>query len=721
MPTTASARISAWLINWRWPLLAVGIVIAAIAFQPSRQLGFDRSIENMFAADDPLLAPYERLKRIFGGTEVALIVYDDEKLNTADGAERLNRVADAAREVDGVLSVVTRADLTDDLVGAALNTDQVLSAFEGYTHGADGRTVAVVCLLQPEKDTDTPRRETIVRLREIANEQPDGVLAGEPVMVVDGFDYLEADGRLLGTVCTGLLMATIVLCFRSLRWVLIPLAVVHWTLLATKATLVTAGFRLSMVSSMLTAIVTVVCVATVIHVMVRLRFARDQKLSPRDALAAAMTMLVVPVAWTCATDAVGFSSLLVAKLGPVRDFGVMMAVGSLLAMVGLALLLPGLALLGRYDLDPKRVWGDERLGAALARVSQSIEKRPKALGMSIFIVCGLLSAGAARLEVETDFTKNFRANSPIVTSYEMVEQRLGGAGVWDVMLPAPAQLTNDYLDRVAKLQADLRESAPGLTKVLSLQDVASAKKPLLPLSTIFFGMKATMPDLYATMHAEDPARPGQYFYRVMLRSHERQSSAAKQQLIEQVNKISRRHFPDAEVTGFFVLLTNLIDSTIRDQWVAFGVATAGIGVMMLIAFRSLPLAIAALTPNVLPIFVVTGLMGWLGLRINMGAAMIAAVSMGLSVDSSIHYLTQYRRQRRAGRSVHQAIADTHQDIGRAMFFSTLALICGFLALCLSEFVPTIYFGALVSLTMLGGLLGNLLVLPLLLSWFAGED
>jgi len=101
-------------------------------------------------------------------------------------------------------------------------------------------------------------------------------------------------------------------------------------------------------------------------------------------------------------------------------------------------------------------------------------------------------------------------------------------------------------------------------------------------------------------------------------------------------------------------------------------------------------------------------------KINMGAAMIAAVSMGLSIDSSIHYLAAYRRARRSGSSVSSALHDVHQSVGRAMILSTLALIIGFTALCTSQFIPTVYFGALVSLAMLGGLFGNLIVLPLLL-------
>jgi len=127
------------------------------------------------------------------------------------------------------------------------------------------------------------------------------------------------------------------------------------------------------------------------------------------------------------------------------------------------------------------------------------------------------------------------------------------------------------------------------------------------------------------------------------------------------------------------------------------------------------MASIALVPNVMPILIVTGLLGWLGLKVNMGAAMIAAVSMGLSIDSSIHYITSFRRARAGGLAVGDALAVVNRSVGRAMIFSILALVVGFTTLATSEFVPTIYFGTLVSLTMLGGLAGNLVVLPLLLA------
>ncbi|MGH7193924.1 MAG: MMPL family transporter, partial [Candidatus Saccharimonadales bacterium] len=284
------------------------------------------------------------------------------------------------------------------------------------------------------------------------------------------------------------------------------------------------------------------------------------------------------------------------------------------------------------------------------------------------------------------------------------------------------------LDRIARLEERLRtevmiETAegdlqPGLTKVLSPVDALD----LVPLGRIQAALRLeptldlvneAVP-MIGALYGHDPQDGNRLYLRIMLRARERQPSQQKQRLIEQVRRISREELPRSEVTGIFVLLTKIIESTTRDQWLTFGVATAGIFLMVLLAFRSIPLAFISLVPNALPILIVTGLLGWLDLRINMGAAMIASVSMGLAVDSSIHYITAFRRHRSAGLTTGEALHAVHQSVGRAMVFSTLALIVGFSALALSRFVPTIYFGVLVGLTMLGGLLGNLVVLPLLL-------
>ncbi|MCH8924317.1 MAG: MMPL family transporter, partial [Planctomycetes bacterium] len=464
-------RISRWLISWRWALLAIAVVAAAAAYAPSRQLQFDRSIENMFAPDDPLLAPYEKLKRTFGGNEIVLAVYRDDELLHEDGRglDRLRDITARLKEVPGVKDALSLSEIHDVLLELQQErkdhierieefipklfrpnmklperglldsksdvAEEFRTLFEGYTHAADNDTVAVVCMLDPATPETVSRRETIDALRDVVENLPDplspGMLAGEPIMVADGFRHIDDDGERLGWASTVLLAMTILLCFRSLRWVLIPLAVVQLTLLLTRATLVWSGLRLSMVSSMLTAIVTVIGVATMVHVIVRFREARQQGASPRDALAATGAILAGPICWACATDAVGFSALLVTDVGPVRDFGVMMAVGALLVILSVALLVPPLVLWGRFDVDPKRAWGEGTLERLLHRIYRIVERKPKSVGVVTLVVTLAVGSGAHRLEVESDFTKNFRSDSPVVQSYQLVESELGGAGVWD--------------------------------------------------------------------------------------------------------------------------------------------------------------------------------------------------------------------------------------------------------------------------------------------------
>ena len=739
-----SLSFTTWLIRWRWPLLALAALLAALSWPAARQLQFDRSIENMFAPDDPLLEPYGLLKRVFGGNEIVMATYVDEDLFSQDGIARLVSLRDQLSRIEGVREVLTIDRLMGEKIADPSDpiAERLRELFDGYTHRTNAKTghtaCAAVCMLDPQANSET-REAAVAALREIIATMPQGSLAGEPVMVVDGFRYLQEDGERLGYTSTALLMLTIALCFRSLRWMLIPLAVVQLTLLLTRSLLVTVGLKLSMVSSMLTAIVTVVGVATVIHIIVRFRDAREADYSPRDALRAAGSILVVPIFWACATDAVGFGALLQASVGPVSDFGLMMAVGSLLVLVSAALVVPGLALAGNFD-DPRRAWGESFLSGGLERLLSLVHWKPKSLALVLLGFSLLAAAGGTRLELESDFTRNFREHSPVVESYAFVEANLGGAGVWDVILPAPAALDWDYLAWALNLETRLRREAPGLTKVISLADAVVASAPSDParmrlavlrqamIATQLKGMEWKIPSFYAALYGVDPAEPGRHYLRIMLRARERQSAEEKLALIDQVTRISQEEFarlrqadpdrfaaaPPPRVTGFFVLLTSLVDSMLRDQWLTFSIALAGIAVMLLFALRSLKLALVAMFPNALPILVVMGLMGWLGLKINMGAAMIAAVSLGLSVDSSLHYLLAYRRARRAGKSRFAALQETQQTVGRALVFATLALVIGFSSLCFSEFVPTIYFGALVSLAMLGGLAGNLVLLPLLL-------
>jgi len=204
--------------------------------------------------------------------------------------------------------------------------------------------------------------------------------------------------------------------------------------------------------------------------------------------------------------------------------------------------------------------------------------------------------------------------------------------------------------------------------------------------------------------------------RLYLRAREQKPAEIKLALIDRVESEAREVFPEARTTGLYVLIAKLVTSLLGDQLKSFTIAAIAIVLAMSVAFRSLWIGLASLAPNVFPILLVIGGMGWLGVPINIGTAMIACVSMGLTVDSSIHYLTGYRRERELGKSHLEAIRETHVGVGRALVFANVALIIGFTVLVLSNFIPLVYFGVLVSLAMFGGLLGNLILLPLVLRW-----
>jgi predicted RND superfamily exporter protein len=352
--------------------------------------------------------------------------------------------------------------------------------------------------------------------------------------------------------------------------------------------------------------------------------------------------------------------------------------------------------------------------------------------------------GSNRLTHETDFTKNFRADSEINRAYGFVEAEFGGAGVWDLMIPVtklptpnkprslqPPALPGVFHVEILKLERQLRDSSPELTKAISLgdslvaglgseSDLGLATPRMLAVPMMMMRSRESMRRFVDTLYQQDPVT-GRWWLHILLRAPEQLGAEQKSEMIEQVRSVATKRFPNAEVTGYYVLLTRLIESILADQWKAFIVATIVVLAMMFVAIRDLRLTAVTMFPNIFPSLILFGVMGLLGVKVNMGAAMIAAVSIGLSVDSSIHYTMFYQRLRREGFPCDAALARAQNSVGRAAVYSTLALTVGFATLCVSDFVPTIYFGVLVSLSMIGGLIGNLLVLPVLIRMVDGDN
>lgn len=714
------------LIERRVMLFLLACVAVAVGIGPAFRLSFDQSIESLYARNNQHLREYLRSKSLFGGDEFVIVAYTDGDLLTERGLQRLRDFSGKLEKIQDVIDMQDLAAATAMSKLPFLDEEEIQELFRGLLIGDDDKTTAVMLRIQSEERATRSRAETIAEIRQLADEHdPPAFIVGEPVQVHDMFRYVEEDGGTLGLWSSVLLICVILLFFRSLRWVVLPILVVHATLIWTKAILVVSDMQLSMVSSMLTSLITIIGVATTIHVTVHFRERRRSQ-GRVEALRVTFRELGPAIFWTCATTAIGFAALLSSQINPVHSFGIMMALGSMLVLAAAATLLPGGILIGSFSPDPHRAPAEAKLSAGLQRITDAIERRPVTLSLGALAVTLFALTGFLHLRVETDFSKNFRESSSIVQALNFVETRLGGAGTWEVNFPAPnseQDLDEEFLDRVRDVTNQLYDlsdkNGPQLTKVMSLTDGFDILPDHFLLMTVDLKLKRSMmkkfqPDFETTLYNAQQGR-----MRIMLRAKERQPSEDKLRTIKQVHEIVAKEFGEAKTTGLFVLLTFLIESLLSDQIVSFFLAAVGITAMMSIAFRSLKIGLICLVPNVFPIVIVIGLMGWSGVPINIATAMIASVSMGLTVDSSVHYISGYRRARARGLDFHAALRETHQDVGRALVFANIALVLGFTVLTLSHFIPLVYFGVLVSVAMLGGLAGNLVLLPLLLRWVDG--
>ncbi|APZ91125.1 efflux RND transporter permease subunit [Fuerstiella marisgermanici] len=751
------------LVKIRNYLLVSAAVIVLAAIPLSERLHFDQTIESFFAADNPDLVILKRSRRDFGGDEFVIVAWSEPRLFDVpdetypssledvlkvdvlpavneDVSTRIRQNAERLSSVPGVNGKQTQhlADLLAAAPRYKPTRRSMLRMFEGTLVGQDGRTTGIMLELQPEQAAEISRAETLARIREIAADmQGDVAVAGEPVQVYDMFRLVEEDARVLFLVSLVILAIVLWVLFRGLRWVLAPVGLVLGSVVVTRAILALVGAELSMVSSMLSSLVTVIGIATSMHVIVHYRDLRNSLLlndpeatGPAGDFPAIATQtlreMAAPICWTCLTTAVGFASLLVSQITPVRSFSVMMSLATGVVMVACFVVLPATLASGSRLKVPSRVPLESWLDRALLLNCRTVEQRPMITG----IVCAALFVvaipGVFRLQLETDFSRNFKKSSTIVQALEFIETRLGGAGSWEVSFDTPEKLTDSFLRDIQRLTDQLHELTDDdpTIRILSLTDVADLPPRLFGPAKSLARIERKQPMLVRNFYNKDANR-----MRIVLRSVEQQSSERKIAQIEEIRSCVQQFFdkrPDLEqsvppsASGMFVLLAELIQSLLSDQLKSFVVASSGILICMAIAFRSLRIAVLSLLPNMFPVAIVMGALGWIGMPVNIGTAMITSVSMGLTVDSTIHYITAFERARQ-NCSVTEALHVAHAGAGRAVVFAHCALVAGFLVLTAARFIPLVYFGALLSLALVGGVFGDLVLLPLLLRWTAPKD
>lgn len=729
--------------------LSLLLSVFALGIFASQRLQFDRQIERMFAANSVQLDNYRKTSSIFGSSDAVLVsVATPDLFVPGKGQVELETIVALDQElssISGVEEVVSLADIMDAFSIGPVRLwkepadfpKETLELFANLTHSQDGKVAAIACLLKDKNSSkeDVSYGDTVAAIEAIAArfstpDRPVHVI-GEPVLVEKGFQLVERDGWVLTSVATVSMTLILLGLFRDIRWIGLTFLVLGAAIFGTFLLVWLLGLRLTMVSSMFGSVVTIVGVAAISHWIVA---TQSSHASPNSVGSAQIGFqkILFPLFLACLTDALGFATLLYSKVGPVRDYGIMTSLGCIAVFIAIWISVPVANLwLTRNPLQSE----PGILSQRLFRFDFAL-RHPTFIILSFCVLATALTPGLFMAKVESEFTRNFQTDTPIAKSYAYVEEKLGGAGVWDVVIKLPGKLDWNRLEHIKEFQRELSETTsykiesseerPGLTKVLSIADmferllpVSAENAPIMvrdPLiNSVMKVLNSRFPQMTHTLVVDDK-EPGFTYVRVMLRSREQLPAEHRRFIIEKVTSACERfesRHPGTEVyaSGTFILLAELVNNVLADQWIMFGLAIAAMLVSLVAAFRNFKLAIAAIIPNVFPFLAVLGAMGWLDIHVNLGSALIAAISVGLSIDSSIHFVVAYLNFRRSGLSIDEALQLTQTSAGRAATYATLVLAAGFLTLAFSDFLPTVFFGVLVSLTMVAGLLGNLALLP----------
>ncbi len=580
-------------------------------------------------------------------------------------------------------------------------------------------------------------------------------LGGLPMITSDMIDFVRNDLLVFGGGVLVFLVVMLGLVFRRPRWVVLPLACCAAAGFFMVALLGMVRWEVTVISSNFLALMLIITLSMNVHLVVRYRQLRRDRPSEDHAELVAMTVerMVRPCLYTALTTIIGFGSLVFSGIKPVIDFGWMMSIGlAVTFLVSFTLFPCGLVLLGRGSQGEARIGRDFPFTAPLARLTTRH-------GGLVLLAAGALAllsvAGMSRLEVENSFIDYFSEDTEINQGMRLIDRELGGTTPLEVVLDLDEArifgeddeeddeewLEEEYEDedlagdpaywfttfKVQRIKEvhDYLDSLPEVGKVLSLASavrVGEAMNDGRELDSFLLALlykrlpedvRAAQIDPWISIENNEA--------RILARVLDSRPDLRRAELLERIERDLNERLAleeaDVSVTGLLVLYNNMLQSLYRSQISTLGAVLAGVGVMLLLLFRSMALALIGILPNLLAAGLMLGLMGIAGIPLDMMTITMAAISIGIAVDNSIHYMYRFREELPGCGDYVSTLKLCHANIGRAVFYTSCTVIFGFSILILSNFLPTIYFGMLTGLAMLVALLAALTLLPKLILVF----
>jgi predicted RND superfamily exporter protein len=571
---------------------------------------------------------------------------------------------------------------------------------------------------------------------------------GGPVMITsDMMEYIRSDLVVFGVAVASVFAIMLFLFFGNIWFVILPISNAFLTTFVTAGFLGYMDWKISVVSSNFIALLLILTISLTVHVLVKIN--ELQKGSDNNAsLIDAVDQMFLPCFFAAITTAVAFLSLLLGDLKPVIEFGKMMAFGISIAFIFTFSFLPSSLSLIKNNKS-KDYLSLHKITNKILTISK---KYSTYIYLTFSVVFCVLIFGTTKLVVENRFIDYFDEETEIYQGMLEIDQNLGGTATLDIIIKEPSFIASDDLIEdeffddslfddesssasgywwnvysLAELEEihDYLDSLPEIGKVLSvasgikLARIINDGEDLNDLELAL--LRSVLPEdiretlLYSYINKDDS------IVRISTRVNESAENLNRNELLEKINNdlitkfnLSEDRF---EITGLAVLYNNMLQSLFQSQIGSLLLVFSVIALMLLLIFKSFKIMIIGLIPNIFVASSVVGILGLLKIPLDIMTITVAAISVGMAVDNTIHYIYRYKKEIKITNSIEMALQNAHTTTGRAIFYTAATIATGFSILSLSNFFPTQLFGIFTALAMLIAFISSLSLLPNLLVKF----
>jgi predicted RND superfamily exporter protein len=752
---TSGKHVVATIWRVRWLLVALLAPVAVLAGLAAGSVGVDNAVTVWFVEGDPALEDYEAFQETFGNDEVVVLaVHDPDGVVSEEGLRRVDGVSRAAAAAEGVVEVVSLTTLdhvrvqegwepvegideappmvigpvvgrlpTDDAEVETLRA-RVLEdpLVRGRLISDDGTTALVLARMGDFEGMDARRDGILSDLRQRVDGQVGAHVPEAGIGVI--FSALNVassrDMVVVGAAAYGVILLLLLLVFGRFGPVLLTIGAVGVAALIAMGLYGALDRDMNMVTMALPTLVLIIGVADCVHMLNRTSVQSAEERGER--VRSGVGEVLLPCLFTSLTTSAGFLALATARMQVVRDLGWFAAAGVMIAFVVSVICVVAGLQFGFFEPVPRAGRRIQRFVEALGEWSMA-HRRPVLGGSLLVLLAG--AWGISRLDVDTYSIDYFYPSHVVRQDSVFIEEHFGSYTPLEFMVVAPGGLRNtEVLGAVARWQDAMEEDAEvgwshsvsgmarRLNQILTDGEPSSYRVPGddLALEQALFLYEsdpdARLDDLVDAEWTRARVTVGLKMMSARNIGHAIDRLEALAEFPEGVHLVP---------SGYLPLYVKMMDYVVLSQVSSFAAAFLVIFALLALLFRSVRMAILAVPANLLPLFVTLGLMGVVGIRLDVATVTIAAIVLGLVVDDSTHFLFRFREGFRETGSHEEAVRRTLRSAGVAMAITTLVLVLGFSVLGLAQVKSVAYFGLLSAVAMAAALAADLIFMPALLT------